>query len=129
MLLSKYDRNRVIAELYAFRLGISPHLDGFDRFVDTVLAVAFSDECEPLDAVYKTLARKYSVKHKSIARSVTYAVYGANNACKTLTEIIGYPVKPQNITAKFVIFNIARQVRKDAEAQSPEILNRYFAAI
>lgn len=123
------DRNRIIAELYAFKLGIAPCLDGFDRFVDAVLAVAFSEQPRSLDSVYKQLSQKYSVKYKSVSRSVTYALYGAHNLCKTLGEIIGYPVKPQNITAKFVICNIAKRVRNDADEEAPAILVRHFDAL
>lgn len=123
-----YNRKRVIAELYAFKLGIAPYLDGFDRFVDAVLEVEASDG-QSLDSVYRSLARKYKIGYKSIARSITYAVYGATNACRALTEIIGMPVKPQHITAKFVIFNIAKRVQSDAALGNPDILAGYVESL
>lgn len=99
---------------YARRLGISPSIAGFGRFVRAVVAFASVQVVPKLNAVCAEIAGEG--RPATIARSISYALDTTYDICDNLAEILGRKVIQSDIRPKNVISNVAECVKQDLAA-------------
>lgn len=100
---------------YALKLGMSPSLSGFHKFVQAVVAYASVQEFPTLGNICKKIGNQHSMQLSTVEHSISYALKSTPNLSANLYALAGVKVQPEDVRPKFIICLVAQCIKRDLE--------------
>ena len=97
-----------IAMNLVLKCGVPPKFTGYNYLTKAVEICANGEN--KATNIYKEIAKGENILYKSVARDITYAITKSFDLCKSLSEIVGVNIPPEQIHSGLVITYLAAEL-------------------
>lgn len=106
---------RLTAEKLVLKIGVRADLKGYDCLVDAVILYG-TELCTRFCDIYRIIGGLRRLKHKSVMREISYAVYQAFDLPRRLSALVGADIPASDIHNSLIIAYLGKLFRNPSLA-------------